>query len=195
MAEQRPIIYVIGGPNGAGKTTFACEFLPSANVFEFLNVDLLATGLSPIKPEVMMIRASRLLLTRWKDLVANGRSFAFESTLSGKTYALMLKQAKSAGFEVRICYLWLPSVNLSIKRVRERVKKGGHSVPETDLRRRYLPSLRNFFSLYLPLSDQALLLNAVAMPPEIIASWIGQARDTLQPSLYAQIEAQSKSVE
>lgn len=193
MADERPIIYVIGGPNGAGKTTFAREFLPAANVLEFLNADLLAAGLSPIKPELMMGRASRLLLSRWHDMVASGRSFAFESTLSGKTYATMLKKAKAAGFEIRICYLWLPSVNLSIKRVKERVKKGGHNVPEADLRRRFLPSLRNFFSLYLPIADYGVLYYAGGLSPKHVANWIDGVETVLDWELYDEVKSQKES--
>jgi len=142
-----PVIYVIGGPNGAGKTTFAREFLPAANVVEFLNADLLAAGLSPLQPSTMAVRSARLLLGRWRELLTLRRSFAFESTLSGRTYAGMLRTARTAGYEVRLCYLWLPNVAMSLSRVRQRVRKGGHDVPAADLRRRFFPSLRNFFSL------------------------------------------------
>src|SRR6266853_2787937 len=134
--SRSPIIYVIGGPNGAGKTTFAREFLPAAEVVEFLNADLLAAGLSPLRPERMGVQSARLLLTRWRELVKERRDFAFESTLSGFTYATMLQSARAADYEVRLCYLWLPSVALSLRRVRQRVRKGGHDVPEADLRRR-----------------------------------------------------------
>ncbi len=82
-----PVIYVIGGPNGAGKTTFAREFLPAARVVEFLNADLLAAGLSPLQPGTMAVRSARLLLGRWRELLALRRDFAFESTLSGRSYA------------------------------------------------------------------------------------------------------------
>lgn len=144
-AGKPPIIYVIAGPNGAGKTTFAREFLPEAEVVEFLNADLLAAGLSPLSPPTAAVRASRLLLSRWKELAAAGRDFAFESTLSGRTYARMLREAKEAGYKVRLCYLWLPNVSLSLRRVSERVRKGGHDVPAADVRRRFRPSGRNFF--------------------------------------------------
>jgi predicted ABC-type ATPase len=107
-----PVIYIIGGPNGAGKTTFAREFLPAAQVVEFLNADLLAAGLSPLRPGTMAVRSARLLLSRWRELLALRRDFAFESTLSGRTYAGMLRQARAAGYEVRLCYLWLPNVTM-----------------------------------------------------------------------------------
>jgi len=185
-----PVVYVIGGPNGAGKTTFAREFLPAARVVEFLNADLLAAGLSPLQPGAMAVRSARLLLTRWRELVSAQRDFAFESTLSGRTYAGMLRQARAAGYQVRLCYLWLPSVTMSLRRVRQRVRKGGHDVPEADLRRRFLPSLRNFFSLYLPLADEALLFNAAGRPPQLVARWKGQTALLMEPELYDHIQNQ-----
>ena len=90
-SERQPVIYLISGPNGAGKTTFAKEFLPAAHVVEFLNADLLAAGLSPLHPSAMAVRSARLILVRWRELLAMRRDFAFESTLSGRTYASMLR--------------------------------------------------------------------------------------------------------
>jgi predicted ABC-type ATPase len=171
-----PVVYVIGGPNGAGKTTLAREFLPDVSTVEFLNVDLLAAGLSPLQPELMAVRAARLLLQRWRELVAARVNFAFESTLSGRTYAAMLRAARDAGYSVHLCYLWLPDVKLSLRRVRQRVRRGGHNVPEADVRRRFSPSLLNFFELYLPLAHEALLLNGGTRPPKRIARWSGSNR-------------------
>lgn len=185
-----PVIYVIGGPNGAGKTTFARAFLPAAKVVEFLNADLLAAGLSPLQPSTMAVRSARLLLARWRELLAQGRDFAFESTLSGRTYATMLREARAAGYTVRLCYLWLPNVTMSLRRVRQRVLKGGHDVPEADLRRRFLPSLRNFFSLYLPLADEALLFNAAGQPPRVIARWQGRTSLLIDSERYDHIQNQ-----
>ena len=119
------------------------------------------------------------------------KSFAFESTLSGRTYAGMLRQARGAGFQVRLCYLWLPSVSMSVRRVRQRVRKGGHDVPEPDLRRRFLPSLRNLFSLYLPLADEALLFNAAAHPPRLVARWNGASALIIDSCVYACIQQQT----
>jgi predicted ABC-type ATPase len=189
-----PVIYVIGGPNGAGKTTFAREFLPAARVVEFLNADLLAAGLSPLQPGTMAVRSARLLLARWRELLALRRDFAFESTLSGRTYAGMLRAARAAGYEVRLCYLWLPNVAMSLRRVRQRVRKGGHDVPEADLRRRYLPSLQNFFSLYLPLADEALLFNAAGRPPQLVARWLGRTPLLIEPEIYDRIQTQIQTV-
>ena len=189
------VVYVIGGPNGAGKTTFAREFLLGEGIFEFLNADLLAAGLSPLRPEAMAARAARLLLSRWHELVASKRDFAFESTLSGRTYATMLREARRAGYSIKICYLWLPDARTSLRRVRQRVRVGGHDVPSTDVRRRFLPSLQNFFNLYLPLSDEALLFQAAYRPPRLVASWKGENCVIKNPKVYARIRSQAKLAE
>ena len=173
---RAPVIYVIGGPNGAGKTTFAREFLPAEGIFEFLNADLIAAGLAPLQPEAMAIRAARLLL-------------------SGRTYAGMLREAKRAGYVVIICYLWLPDARFSLRRVRERVRKGGHDVPAMDVRRRFLPSLRNFFTLYLPLADDALLFLAAHLPPRLVASWKEGNVVILSSKAYACIQRQAAFAE
>ena len=92
--------------------------------------------------------------------------------------------------KVRVCYLWLPSVGMCFRRVRQRVRKGGHDVPPADLNRRFLPSLRNFFLLYLPLADQALLFNAAGRPPQLVARWKGRTALLTEPEIYDRIQKQ-----
>jgi len=186
-----PTIHVIGGPNGAGKTTFAREFLPEADILEFLNSDLLAAGLSPLSPERMASRAARLLLGRWRELVEARKNFGFESTLSGRTYATMLCDARSTGYTVRLSYLWLPGPQFCLRRVRQRVRMGGHDAPEKDVRRRFLPSLRNFFTLYLPLADEAVLFQAGSQTPQLVARWVGSRAVIVKPEIYETIQSQA----
>ncbi|MGC1480204.1 MAG: zeta toxin family protein [Chthoniobacterales bacterium] len=188
MKANPPAIYVIAGPNGAGKTTFAREFLPSATIAEFLNADSIAAGLSPLDPPLASVRAARLLLTRWREIVEAQRSFGFESTLSGRTYATMLRTARAAGYRVHISYLALPTVQFSIRRVRERVQKGGHNVPVTDLRRRFIPSLANFFDLYLPLASSATLHDASLHPSRLTVRWEEGSQTFLDPERYERIQ-------
>ena len=190
-ADDSPIIYAIGGPNGAGKTTFAREFLPAVGIEPFLNADSLAAGLSPLRPEAMAVTAARLLLNRWREMVAVRKSFAVESTFSGRTYATMLREAKALGYQVHVSYLWLPSANTSSRRVRNRVRQGGHNVPQPDIQRRYLPSVRNFFELYLPLADVTILYRAGVGPPQKVARWSGTAIEIIQPEIYARIRQQA----
>ncbi|MDB6137083.1 MAG: uncharacterized protein JWO94_155 [Verrucomicrobiaceae bacterium] len=125
MPLLKPVLYLIGGSNGAGKTTFARRFLPNEGVLHFLNADEIARGLSPLKPELSAISAARLLLARARELIGRKESFGLESTLSGKTYARLLTEAKDAGFEVVVHFVLIPSADFAIKRVAHRVSKGG----------------------------------------------------------------------
>ena len=149
-----PSLYIIAGPNGAGKTTFVKRFAPRhLALLDFVNADEIARGLSPLAPERAQIDAGRIMLERVRKFIREGKSFAMETTLSGRTYRLLLKQAKEAGYAVHLDFLVLPSVEDSIRRVANRVIQGGHNVPEADLRRRFRLGLQNLFSLYRPFCD------------------------------------------
>lgn len=142
-------IFIIAGPNGAGKTTFAREFLPrEAKCPLFVNTDLIAAGLSPFEPGAADIRASRLMLEEIASHVRRRESFAFETTLSGRRYAALIPEWQQIGYEVVLIFLWLPKVEMAVERVRERVRQGGHDVPEEVIRRRYEAGGRNFNLVY-----------------------------------------------
>jgi len=144
-----PRCIVIAGPNGAGKTTFAREFLPKdAGMIRFVNVDLLAAGLSPLQPELAELAASRLFLTELDRLAKARLDFAFESTLSGLTYLGRLKRWKAAGYQIEIVYLRLASPQLALRRIAARVKQGGHDVPRADVLRRFERGWKNFAAAY-----------------------------------------------
>ncbi|MCP9448563.1 MAG: zeta toxin family protein [Nitrospira sp.] len=122
---KHPRCIVIAGPNGAGKTTFAREFLPrEAGVIHFVNVDLIASGLSPLRPELAARRAGRLVLAELNRLARGRKDFAFESTLSGRTYLRMLRGWKTAGYRIEMVFLQLPSVELALRRIAGRVRQG-----------------------------------------------------------------------
>jgi len=165
-----PTVYVIAGPNGAGKTTFATEFLPDfVNCREFLNADLIAAGLAPFAPESQNFRAGRLLLERLHELRKQQRDFGFETTLSGRSYARLLQQMRSEGYRVILFFLWLPTADMAVSRVANRVRQGGHNVPEGDIRRRYIAGQQNLFGLYRFLADAWWLYDAAHLPPDLIA--------------------------
>jgi predicted ABC-type ATPase len=146
MTDKRVI--VIAGPNGAGKTTFAREFLPrEAQCPIFINADLIAAGLSPFSPELAAFKAGRLMLQEMDEHAARGDSFAFETTLSGRVYAQRLRAWQRRGYLVSLYFLRLQSHELAIARVAERVRQGGHDVPEPVIRRRFDVGLRYFGSL------------------------------------------------
>ncbi len=151
---------MIAGPNGAGKTTMALELIATRTMFyEFINSDEIARGLAPLHPESMALTASKLMLKRLKGLLETNKSFAFETTASGLNYVKHLKAAKSKGYEVGLAFLWLSSPQQALKRVFQRVKQGGHHVPEEAIVRRYYAGLNNFLIHYLPLADSALIMD------------------------------------
>lgn len=148
MSEQKKIV-IIAGPNGAGKTTFAREFLPfEAGCPIFINADLIAAGLSPFQPEAAAFRAGRLMLEEIAIHIAANKSFAFETTLSGLTYARMIPQWRAANYIVKLLFLSLVNPEEAIARVAMRVRQGGHSVPPEIIRRRFAAGLRNFHDVY-----------------------------------------------
>jgi predicted ABC-type ATPase len=165
-----PNVYVIAGPNGAGKTTFATEFLPDfVECREFLNADLIAAGLSPFAPESQNVRAGQLLLERIDEVRKGRRDFGFETTLSGRSYARLLRQMREDGYRVNLFFLWLPCADMAVARVANRVRQGGHNVPEHDIRRRYVAGQRNLFGLYRPLVSAWWLYDASHLPPTLVA--------------------------
>ena len=149
-----PRCVIIAGPNGAGKTTFAREFLPrEAKIVHFVNADLIAAGLSPLKPELAALAGGRLLLRELDRLATAKADFAFETTLSGITYASRIRQWKDAGYRIEIVFLQLASVELALKRIRDRVRQGGHDVPAVDVARRFRRGWENFQTTYRVLAD------------------------------------------
>ena len=142
-------VVIIAGPNGAGKTTFAREFLPlEAGLPLFVNADLIAAGLSPSRPEAAAIRAGRLMLEEIDRYAAEGRNFAFETTLSGHTYIKRIDAWRAAGYEVKLIFLALKHPDDAVARVARRVQQGGHDVPEKVIRRRFTAGVRNFLEIY-----------------------------------------------
>jgi predicted ABC-type ATPase len=152
---SQPKIIIIAGPNGAGKTTFAREYLPfEGDCLAFINADLIAAGLSPFAPEKAAIQAGRLMLESIAAHVAQRMSFAFETTLSGLGYARQIPQWREEGWWVELIFLSLPSADVAVERVAQRVRQGGHDIPEPTIRRRYSAGQRLFESTYKPLVDQ-----------------------------------------
>ena len=148
-------ILIIAGPNGAGKTSFALEVLPNeASGLTFINADLIAAGISPYDPETAVIRAGRVMVELIREHVRKGESFAFETTLSGRSYANMIPRWREQGYWVKLLFLRVPSPELAIERVRHRVREGGHNVPESIVRRRHDTGWRNFETLYRHLVDE-----------------------------------------
>ena len=177
--DRAPAVVVLGGPNGAGKSTAAPRLLRgSLRVDEFVNADTLAQGLSAFRPEDVALEAGRITLKRLDDLESQRRSFAFESTLSSHALAKRLARLQQHGYRVHIVYLWLPTADLAVERVAERVRVGGHDVPAEVVRRRFARGRRNFCVLYRPLADAWRLYDASAIAGPRLVSTGGRGAPT-----------------
>ncbi len=164
-----PRCIVIAGPNGAGKTTFAREFLPKdAGVVRFVNADLIASGLSPLRPELAALMGGRLFLGEIDRLALARLDFAFETTLSGLIYLRRIKRWQAAGYKIEITYLRLPSPQLALRRIAARVRQGGHNVPRGDVLRRFTRGWTNFQKLYRPLADAWAVYDNSGDAPRLI---------------------------
>jgi predicted ABC-type ATPase len=159
---------------------------------EFLNADLIAAGLSPFAPETQNVRAGRLLLVRIGELAGERADFGFETTLSGRTYVKLLNEMKANGYRLVLFFLWLPSAEMAVARVENRIKQGGHRVPPEDIQRRYAAGLRNFFRLYRPILDSWWLYDASRLPPRLIASEERGRLIVKQRRLFRRIQQQAE---
>lgn len=163
-------LYIIGGANGSGKTTVAKEILPYyLTVYEYVNADEIAKGLSPFRPENVAIQAGKLMLKRLAYLVKNNIDFAFESTLSGLNYVKFLEKCRRQNYQINLIYFWLENPQLAIQRVQQRVKSGGHNIPENIIIRRYYRGQKNLSKFYLPLSDTWIIYNNSQLPTTLVA--------------------------
>ena len=154
--EKKPRCYVIAGPNGAGKTTFALKYLPLiASCYDFINADEIAKGLSPLNYEAGLLKAGKIFLDILKQKIRQRRDFAFETTLSGRTYLPRIVEWRKAGWFVTLFYLYIPNAEFSAQRVHERVSAGGHDIPPEDIVRRYPRSIRNLFA-YADVCDKTM---------------------------------------
>lgn len=158
MNDKR--LYIIAGCNGAGKTTASYTILPEIlNCKEFVNADEIAKGLSPFQPEKVSFEAGRIMLKRINELLSENEHFAFETTLSTKSYKNKIIEAKEKGYRVTLLFFWLQSIELAKERVKTRVSEGGHNIEPEVIERRYLRGIKNLFDIYLPIVDGALIFD------------------------------------
>ena len=138
---------------------------------KFINADNIALELSAVDPDKAAFKAGRIMLNKIHDLAVNNTDFAFETTLASRTFASWLQGLKQKNYIVHLIYLWLHSEDLAIERVAERVRRGGHNIPEAVIRRRYKKSLYNFFNLYRPIADSWLMLDNSQLPQPRPVAW------------------------
>jgi len=163
-------LYIIAGCNGAGETTASFTILPEIlDCKEFVNADEIAKGLSPFQPEKVSFEAGRIMLNRINELLSENENFAFETTLSTKTYKNTIIEAKNIGYRVILLFFWLQNIALAKERVKIRVSEGGHNIEPEVIERRYIRGIKNLFQLYLPMVDGAFIFDNSEGKHELIA--------------------------
>jgi predicted ABC-type ATPase len=183
-AISRPTCWIIAGPNGAGKTTFAMEFLPRAGCMHFINADLIAAGLAPLAPERELLAASRLVLQELEARIASRDSFAFETTLAGRSYLRLVERLRQQGWRVELIYMALPSAEMSALRVAERVAHGGHNISQSDILRRFPRSLRHLLHDFSSRVDRCTCFMNHTARPVLVFEQNGLTRTIHDPSWY-----------
>jgi predicted ABC-type ATPase len=163
-------LYIVAGCNGAGKTTASFTILPEIiECKEFVNADEIAKGLSPFQPEKVAFESGRIMLKRITELLFDNQSFAFETTLSTKSYKSKIIEAKEKGYTVTLLFFWLQNVELAKARVKMRVSEGGHNIEPEIIERRYFRGIKNLFKIYLPIVDGAIIFDNSNGKHELLA--------------------------
>ncbi len=174
MDADGPVVFVLAGPNGAGKSTAAPVLVQEmAGIDRYINADAIARGLSPFDPAMSAVAAGRVMLRHMDELAAERQNFAIETTLAGVRLAKRLEGLRDDGYQIHIVYLWLPSPELAVERVAQRVRLGGHSIDGPVVKRRYFRSLENFIALYSPLAELWRVYDNSGISPEIVAKGSG----------------------
>lgn len=163
-------LYIIAGCNGAGKTTASFTILPEIlDCKEFVNADEIAKGLSPFQPEKVAFEAGRIMLNRINELLSENKNFAFETTLSTRSYKNKIIEAQEKGYRVTLLFFWLQNIELAKERVKIRVSEGGHNIDPEIIERRYIKGIQNLFDLYLPIVDGAFIFDNSEVKHELLA--------------------------
>ena len=167
--KRNPTCFIIAGPNGAGKTTFALRYLPQiAGCRNFVNADLIAYGLSPFDSLSAQLEAGRLFLREIRANIKKRADFAFETTLAGRSHISLLKKLRNDGWQIIMFFLWIPNAAFSKSRIRERVKHGGHDIPDETIYRRFPRIMHNLVKIYIPLCDKVVCYDNSESEPVLV---------------------------
>lgn len=160
-------LIIVAGANGTGKTTFALEFVANYGV-EYLGADRIAEELSPGDVTRARFQAGKEFILRVNERLNGSKSFVIETTLSGVGMKRTIELARRFDFSISIIYLYLDSPDLCISRVSQRVRKGGHHVPQADVRRRFVRSITNFWNVYRQMADNwVIVYNAMTQSQDV----------------------------
>ena len=191
-----PSLYIIAGCNGAGKTTASFTILPEIlKVKEFVNADNIAAGLSPFNVESVAFESGRIMLQRIQQLLEVKEDFAFETTLSTRSYVSLIKKAKLKGYKITLLYFWLHSPDFAKQRVAKRVSKGGHNIPDEVVERRYYRGISNLLNLYIPIVDNCTVIDNKDVVPNIIVRVSKKEEMILNSELWSIFSKQSNFME
>jgi predicted ABC-type ATPase len=187
---EHPNVVILAGPNGAGKSTVSKQLIPAAlEIQHYVNADTIARGLSDFQSDEMAFKAGKVMLQHLHELAEDKINFAFETTLASRTFAPWIAELKQKGYLFHLFFIWVPTADVSIQRVKARVLAGGHSVPEDTIRRRYTRGLRNFFHLYLPLADSWKMIdNSDPIKRRVIAESDGMTEKVNDSGLWQRIK-------
>ncbi|WID98304.1 AAA family ATPase [Bosea vestrisii] len=195
MTAQKPQFWIVAGPNGVGKTTYAFRHIRAVSgSTSFVNLDEIARGLSPLDPSAEQQRAARVALAMTRSLIAEGRSFSIETTLSGKTHLRTITAAREAGFAINLLFFLVASPEVSLSRIARRVSEGGHDVAEADVRRRFDRAISNL-PTYIGSVDQWRVFNNATLRPQVVAEGqrgclaLMERSDSLPKALWSALEA------
>lgn len=189
MDAQAPNVIILAGPNGAGKSTMSRRLFSQAlGIPHYVNADTIARGLSAFRSDAMALKAGRVMLDHLHELADERANFAFETTLASRTFALWIAKLKLTGYLFHLFFLWVPSPEFSMNRVRERVQTGGHNIPEDTIRRRYYRGLENFFRFYQGIADSWQFFdNSNPEEPRLIAEGSSTMEKVADQDLWTQI--------
>lgn len=180
---EYPILYIIAGANGSGKSTLASELLPSENL-DFLNADDVAKEICPDNIESVKIKAGKIVLKKLENLLDSRKSFAIETTLSGKNHIKTIQKAKELGYQVVLIYSYLDSPLLCENRIKIRVLNGGHNIPKDDIIRRFYRSKENFWDIYKDLADEWNLFYNGTSEYILVAQYANSELEIFSENLY-----------
>jgi predicted ABC-type ATPase len=187
---EHPNVIILAGPNGAGKSTISRTLLAQKyGVCHYVNADAIARGLSAFHYDIMAIKAAKVMLEHLHELADDRVNFAFETTLGTKSFAPWIAELRKTGYVFHLVFVWVPSADVSIQRVQDRVKLGGHFVPEDTIRRRYQRGLKNFFTLYRPIADMWRMIdNSQLGAAHVIAEMSNTIEKINNPQLWRSIQ-------
>ncbi len=178
-----PQLVIVGGPNGAGKTTFAVEYAAEMGL-DYLGDDSIADEMSPGNPGSVRIAAARTYIDRLQNALAQRQSLVIESTLAGRMLHRHLQSARQNGYWITVIFVFLATETACLARIQERVARGGHNVPEEDVKRRFPRTFRQFWTDYRMLADDWAIFSNGGEAFELVTSGSGEESEVNDESLF-----------